>query len=322
MPNYKKIASNIQQVTIDNPVTPVEKLTWLNINNAGKKEIEYLRKHYKFNLAHLQASSAKAIAQRPQISEGDGYFFMILHFPIYANNKILAGEIEFFMGSGFLITLHNNNLPALNEFFNLCKKDGGSLLSYEFESSLILLYELLDKLTNYCYSLLDKNSIAISEVELLIFNQRPKQAVSRIMSLRLNIINLRKILQNHKNIMKKLMRRESKNVPAEKVKKYYSSLIEQTKRIWENLDNQKETIEVLNSTNESLLNYRISDIMKTLTIFSVIVFPLTLLAAIFGMNTTKGMPFLDTENGFWFIIAFMLLGCLGMLLFFAKKRWL
>ena len=98
--------------------------------------------------------------------------------------------------------------------------------------------------------------------------------------------------------------------------------MEHTKRIWENLATQKETIEILNNTNESLLNFRISNIMKTLTIFSVIVFPLTLLAAIFGMNVIDGMPFTETENGFWIIIAFMMIGCFGMILFFFKKKWL
>jgi magnesium transporter len=322
MPKSQEISKNIQQVIIDNPITPEKKLTWTNIANAGKDEIEYLRKRYNFNLTHLQASSAKVVAQRPRVEQGEGYLFIILHFPVFVDSKIIPGEIEFFVGPDYLITLHNNNVRALNQFFNLCKKEGNSLLAYELESAYVLLYELLEKLVKSCYALLDKNSIAINKVGKLISAQEQKKAVSQIMSLRLNIINIRKIMQNHKNIMKKLMRWETKHIPAEKMKNYYIGLIEHSKRIWENLENQKETVEILNSTNESLLNYRISDIMKTLTIFSVIVFPLSLLAAIFGMNTTMGMPFMDTENGFWVIITFMLTGCLGMLLFFEKKKWL
>ena len=129
-------------------------------------------------------------------------------------------------------------------------------------------------------------------------------------------------MQNHKDILSKLMNLESSLVPIDKLRKYYSQLIEYSKTIWRILDNQKEMIEVLNNTNESFLNYRLSEIMKTLTIFSVIVFPLTLLAAIFGMNTIQGMPFVETVNGFWIIIGIMLFGCFGMLIFFKKKRWL
>lgn len=321
MLNYKEISKNIQQVIIDNPKTPTEKLIWLNINNPGKKEIEFLRKKYKFDLKYLQASSGKIIAQRPTVKQCDNYLFMILHFPIFEDDNITAGEIDFFIGHGYLITLHNN-VRTLNSFFNLCKKDKNSLLAYEFESSAILLYELLEKLMLACFSLLDQNSIAIDQVEKTIFAQDQKKATSQILSLKRSIINFRKIMQNHKNILKKLAIMESSLIPAKKLKNYYYILIEHSKRIWENLENQKEMIEALHATNESLLNYRISDIMKTLTIFSVIVFPLTLLAAIFGMNTMKGMPFVEIENGFWIIIVIMLAGSLGMILFFKKKKWL
>ncbi|MEA3463594.1 MAG: magnesium transporter CorA family protein [Patescibacteria group bacterium] len=336
---YTKISKNIQKVIIDNPITPNDKLVWINISNAGKKEIEYLHKNYDFDLLHLQASSGKSISQRPKIIQEKSYSFMILHFPVFRsivfeNNKrwkkgkkentkynIVAGEIDFFIGHGYLITLHNNNIKVLNEFFNLCKKDGNSLLAYEFESSAVLLYELLERLLQSCFYLLDQNSIEISKVEKIIFEQKQKRAVSQILLIKRNVINFRKIIQNHKNIIKKLMKMKSELVPEEKIKKYYNKLLEHSKRIWEILENQKEMIEALDNTNESLLNYRISDIMKTLTIFSVIVFPLSLLAGIFGMNTSS-MPFVNNENGFWIIIIIMLIGCLGMLVFFERKKWL
>ena len=322
MSNYKKISNNIQQVIIDNPKTPKEKLIWINIVNAEKKEIEFLRKKYNFELSHLRSSLSKARAQRPTLEQKNDYLFMILHFPILSGDKIIPAEINFFIGPGFLITLHDNNIKEFADFFNLYKKDSDSRLAYQFESSSLLLYELLEKLILSCYKLLDHNSITISEIEKLIFSDKQKKAVSQILTLRLNITIFRKIMQNHKNIIKKLMARETRFAPAEIIKKYYIKLIDHSKRLWENLEIQKESIEILNNTNESLLNYKISDIMKTLTIFSVIVFPLTLFAAIFGMNTTDGMPFLEMQNGFWFVMTLMLLACLGMILFFVRKKWL
>ncbi len=309
-------------MTIDNPKTENKKLVWININNADRKETEFLHKKYGFDINHLQASLSKKTAQRPTAKQGKDYLFVILHFPVFSNDNISAEEIDFFVGHGYLVTLHNNNLEALNDFFNLCKKEGSSILTYKFESSAILLYEILERLMSACYSLLDKNSIAIGEAEKVIFAQKQKKAVSQILFLKRNIINFRKIMQNHKNILKGLTEMKSSLVPENEIKKYYYHLVEHSKRIWEFLESQKEMIDALNATNESLLNYRISDIMKTLTIFSVMVFPLTLLAAIFGMNTLNGMPFTETENGFWIIIVVMLIGCLGMLAFFEKKRWL
>ena len=87
------------------------------------------------------------------------------------------------------------------------------------------------------------------------------------------------------------------------------------------LENQKEMVEVLNNTNESLLNDRMTSIMKTLTIFSVIVLPLNLLAGTFGMNA-KYMPFVNEPYGFWIIVGIMFACSLGMLTLFETKHWL
>jgi len=323
MQKYKKIGKNIQELIIGNPHTR-RKIKWINISNPGKEEIEYLRKKCKYNFAfhELRASSAKAIAQRPKIEKSGNYFFLILHFPVFKNNEVISGEIEFFIGHGFLITLHNDNIKALKDFFNSCKKDGSSLISYELESSAILLYELLHTLVFHCYDLIDQNSSKINEVEETIFRYRQKEATSRILELRRNIIDIRRIMQNHKNILKKIMGMKSSIVSNTKLQKYYIDLIEHTKRIWEYSESQKEVIEAFHDTNESLLNYSINNVMKTLTIFSVIVFPLTLFAAIFGMNTLKGMPFIGMENGFWVVVGIMGIGTLLMIIFFIKKKWL
>lgn len=320
MGNYKKISSKIERLMIDKPGNN-NSLEWVNIVDAGRKEIDYLRKEYPFNLEHLRASVATVFSQRPMVVEENGYLFLILHFPTFFKGRIIAGEIEFFIGHGYLVSLHNDNIFALGDFFNTAKKDQNSLLSYNTESSATLLYEILDRLLRSCYLLIDQNSLAIEEVEDLIFEQHQKDAVSKILNLRRNIINIRKIMQNHKNILQQLMSMQSTLVPAASLKKQYGRLVEHSKRIWEMLDNQKEMVAVLNDTNESLLNDRMNNIMKTLTLFSVIVFPLTLLAAIFGMNA-KYMPFVDNRYGFWIILVIMGLGSWGMLGYFKKKDWL
>lgn len=320
MSNYKKITDRVEELMIDNPRT-VEQLKWVNIINAGKNEIDYLRKNYNFNLVHLKASAASVSFQRPQIFRGPDYLFLVLHFPVLKDNRIIPGEIDFFIGHGFLITLSNNNLKALIDFFNLGKKSPDSLISFSLESSAILLYEILGHLLDGCYKLLDDNSVNLDNIEDLIFSGDQKKAVTKILTCRRNIINIRKIMQNHKNILQELMTMESSSVERMAIKKYYASLVEHSKRIWETLDNQKEMVEVLNNTNESLLNDRMTNIMKTLTIFSVIVFPLSLMAGIFGMNA-KYMPFVDHPMGFWIILGLMFFASFMMLLIFQRKNWL
>ncbi len=320
MANYKKISDKVEELTISNPKTE-RVLKWLNVAEAGKNEVNYLRRRYNFDLAHARSALASVSFQRPMIFQGPKYLFLILHFPALENGKIISAEIDFFIGHGFLITAHNKNLPALTEFFNLGKKSPDVLLAYSLESSAILLYEILNRLLEGCYQLIDESSLALNEVEELIFSDRQREAVEKILNLRRNIINLRKIMQNHKNILQKLMNMESSLVERKAIRNYFDGLVNHSKRIWEMLDNQKEMVEVLNSTNESFLNNRLTTIMKTLTIFSVIIFPLTLLATLFSMRTAD-TPLVNHPHGFWIIIGIMVIGALGMLFFFNRKRWL
>ena len=323
MSKYLKVSNKIEELIIDNPKTEGS-LSWLNINSAGKPEIEYLLKRQHFNFNHLQASMARTRAERASIEKEPDYIFIILHFPIIQNGLVTSAEVEFFMGHGYLVTVHNGNLPPLLEFFNLCKKEEDSMLAYELESSSVLLYEILDRLIKYCYRVLDEHSKRISRAQDTIFNITSKQrdTASEILALRHNIINIRKILQNHKNILQSLTEIKSSLVPAAELKKYYSCLVDHSKRIWENLENQREMVEVLNDTNESLLNDRMSQIMKTLTIITVILYPLNLIAAIFGMNTVDAMPFMKDPIGFWRVLSVMLLSTLLIIFVFKRKRWL
>jgi len=320
MPNYKKVSDRIEELKIDNPRT-APSLQWVNIVNAGREEIEYLRKNYNFDLVHLKAASASVSFQRPMIFQGSNYLFLVLHFPTFKDDRVIAAEVDFFIGHGFLITINNNNLKALTNFFNLGKKSPDSLLSYSLESAAILLYEILGHLIDSCYQLLDQNSIDINETEELIFSGNQKEAVKRILNLRRNIVNVRKIMQNHKNILQKLMTMESTLVEKNAIKNYYTGLVDHSKRIWEMLDNQKELVEVLNNTNESMLNSRMTSIIKTLTIFSVILMPLNLVAVIFGMKT-KNMPIVESQHGFWIILAIMFFCSMIMVVVFSKKKWL
>lgn len=323
MSNSKKISKNIQRITIDNPQKN-SAVNWININDAGKTEIEYLRKTYNFKLSHLRASTAKANSERPIIVRENNYVFIILHFPIPPKNggRIQSAEIDFFIGHGFLVTMPSASIQPLNELFNLCKKDSRSLLTFELGSSAILLYEILKKLLEYSYALLDENSIAIGQAEQIILDEDQKKSAGIILNLRHNLINMRKIMQNHKNIIKRLMSMESSIIPPEYLKKYYGELIEQTKTFWETMENQREMVEIVYDSYESMANRQLSNVMKMLTIFYVTFSSMSLVAAIFSIKIDNGMPFLNYQNGFWMVSAILAAVGLMMIYLFKKKKWL
>ena len=98
MANYKKVTDRIEELTINNPRV-AQSLKWVNIINAGKNEISYLKKNYNFDLAHLKVAAASVSFQRPMIFNGTDYLCLVLHFPIFKDDKIVAAEIDFYIGA-------------------------------------------------------------------------------------------------------------------------------------------------------------------------------------------------------------------------------
>ena len=309
---------------IENKISHNKSLRWINITNAKKNEIKYLKDNFNFTLKNLRDSLSHVRSQRLIIEEYSNYLFLIFHFPVFnkEKNEIIGKEIDCFISKNYLITIHNNKNKSLNNLFSLCRKDQDTRDNYMGKDPLFLFYEILNRTFDQCFFILDTLNIKISEVEEKIFLSRQRESIDDILMLKHNIINFSRIMQSHKNTLKKIFQCNNKKIFSSCQIKSHNNLIRNTKDIWEIAQSQKEMIEALEYTNDSMLSYKMGNIMKTLTIFSVIVFPLTLFAAIFGMNTINGMPLTETKNGFWIIILAMVAGTALMFLIFKKKKWL
>jgi magnesium transporter len=101
---------------------------------------------------------------------------------------------------------------------------------------------------------------------------------------------------------------------------YFDDIVDASERIWDLLDNYKEVVEALEATNESVISHRHNDVLRVLTVFSVILLPLTLIASLFGMNVIY--PGEGTHEAFWVIVVVMIAVVGGLLGFFRYKRWL
>jgi len=101
---------------------------------------------------------------------------------------------------------------------------------------------------------------------------------------------------------------------------YFDDIVDASERIWDMLENYKEVVEALESTNESAIAHRSNEIFRILTAFSVIFLPLTLIASIWGMNVH--VPGQDNLPAFFAVVAFMVVILVGLLALFRRRGWL
>lgn len=316
MSNSNTNTSSIHTIEYNN-------LTWINIVNPAAAEIDFLKNKYDFHPLDLRDAQITKKAQRPQVSNRPDYVFLIFLFPVYdrASHEILPAEVDFFIGQNYLITLHDNKLPGLSDLFNNCQSSQYYKDNYLIHEPPWLLFQILDRLFYNLFPMLDHISADNQNVENSIFAGKEREMMKEILITKRNIFNFRSIMQSHRTIVKRLMETKNNVFNIFKYKQHYEKLLLQTKDIWEILESHKESIDALQETNESAISFRLNDVMKTLTVISVIFLPLTLVASIFGMNN-EFMPFINNPLGFWIILSLMIVLSVSMLIYFKMKKWL
>lgn len=297
---------------------------WHDIEKPTQKDMEKLGEEFKFH--PLDLADCLSVSHRSKMDVYDDYTFLVFIFPVFnrKTREIKSAELNLFLSKDFLITIHHGSLPVYKDFYNRFKISPSLKEHYGDESPEKLVYDVLNKMLLYVLPMIDHMNDDCDAIEDAIFSGREKKMISEILHIRRNITDFRKIMQVHRSVVKKLIYnlKESPNFMMKKTDAYFESLLDYTKEIWDTLDNLKERIEALQQTNESQISFRLSDIMKILTIISVITFPITVLATVFGMNTVHSMPFVNDPNGFWYVIGMMVAMIAGMIAFFKKKGWM
>ncbi len=307
------------------PVAPAELsaagLTWIHLDTPSLQHAQELAE--RFGWHPLDVEDVMSKRQRPKIDDyaDEGYLFGVLHFPVYDRTiqRLNAAELDVFVGPDYLVTLPTVELLPLTRLFRRCEEDDLFREQLFSKGSGRLLYEVLDDLFDYCFPILDKIGHKLDSLEDDVFEGRSEEVVRDISNAKQEIISYRKIIKPERSTLRLLERHVERFLP-EELELYFDDIVDAAERIWDILDNYKEVIEALESTNESVISHRQNDVLRILTVFSVVLLPLSLITGFFGMNLE--FPGYNTVWAFWTVFALMIVALVGLLGFFRYKRWL
>ncbi len=300
-------------------------LTWIHLESPSQEEAVLLSRRFRWH--PLDVEDVMSRRQRPKVdlyTEGDdSYLFGVLHFPVYdkAIGRLNAGELDFFLGPDYLVTLPTVELRPVSLLFTRCFESEEVRQALFARGSGRLFYEVLDDLYDYCFPILDKIGYKLEQIDENIDDVgiRAKDLVRDIHKVKQEIISYRKIIKPQRPTLRQLERAVERFLP-EELELYFDDIVDASERIWDLLDNYKEVVEALEDTNESLISHQQNDILYVLTIFSVVMLPLTFVTGLFGMNVH--FPGYGSSVAFWGILAGFVGVIVGMLGFFRFKRWL
>lgn len=296
------------------------KITWIDIVNPNQSDIDYLGANYKFH--PLILSELMKPSPRSKVETYNNYIYVVYYIPIYdpCARVSKSTEVDFLITKDAVITARYGDIEPINNFFNRLEKDITSHEKYLDKTTGHLLYEILENCQEFSLRQLAHISEKIGYIEESMFKGHEKEMIREISLVKRDILDQRLITRPQKTILESLIIKASKFFGKD-IEVYFNDLLGDYGKVWDTLDNLKETIEALESTNNTLFESKLNGIMKVLTIIAFVTMPLSLLSNIFGMNIIN-TPLANHPFGFWIIIGIMALISVGFFIFFKIKKWL
>src|ERR671914_629471 len=294
-------------------------LRWVNIERPRPADVAWLAERFDFH--PLDYEDVLSRNQRPKVDEYDDYLFIVLHFPRYDKTvgRLNAAEVDLYVGPDYLITLPNERLQPIEYLFERCRTNEELRESLFSKGPGYLLYRIVDDCVDASFPMLRKIGLKLERIEEDIFEGREAEIVRDISNAKQEIINFRKVIRPQRAAFSDLERNKQRYI-ADDLDIYFDDIVDASERIWDMLENYKEVVEALESTNESAIAHRSNEVFRILTAFSVIFLPLTLIASIWGMNVK--VPGDGDATAFYLVLG-VLVVVLGVLVtLFRRRGWL
>lgn len=318
-----------------------ETIVWVDMDNPTEQEEETILIHF-YLFHHLAVEDCQR--ERLEPDEGDhypkvedyrDYLFIIFNpvdLPVESAAAIWEGEedeedrlisirfptrqINTFLGKNFLVTHHYEHSVSIESAQKLCIKSPHTLE----RGPDYLFHLIIDQIVDHYAPLMDYFDDLISSMEISIFKKPHSSTLSRLLSMKKGIQQLRKITTYQREILSRLSRGEFALIAVEEMA-YYRNVYDHLVRIVDLTETYRDLINGLMDAYLSVTSNKLNEIMKVLTMLSTIIMPMTLITGIYGMNF-QYMPELGWKYGYllvWFAFA-LVAG--GMVVFFKRRGWL
>lgn len=295
-------------------------LAWIDIQKPDEKDVQFLAE--RFNFHPLILKEIMPPMDHPKIETYRDYIYIIFYYPSFerTSRMTIPLELDIIVGKNYIITSHYQTIIPLKALFdrvNLFEEIRHELTD---EGPGELLYQILNSCLKNCFPKIDNINKNLGYLEKEIFAKHLKAVIPEISVVKRDILNFQRVIEPQQLVLEELAESGSL-LFGEKFRPYFKNLVGTFNHIYNLLKSCRGVMEALDSTNQSLLSTRTNEIIKVLTIFTVILTPLALIANLYGMNL-EFMPLSESKYGFWIVFGIITIIGLAMLFWFKRKKWL
>lgn len=299
------------------------KVNWIDIDGLG--DVELLQKAAdRFGLHPLAIEDVLNTAQRPKIESFESHYFIVSCFVYpHEGDELRIEQLSLFLGSNFLVTVQEEGGLDAFEKIRTRLRSGRGLARRSGPD--YLAYTLLDAAVDSIFPVLESVGDSIEEVEEELLENPRRDSLRHLYESKRILLALRRAAWPHREIFNTLLRDET-GLVARGTQWFLRDCYDHTTQIIDIIESYRDLSAGLMDLYLSSVGFRTNEIIRVLTIVSVLFIPLTFLAGVYGMNFSTefpwNMPELHWPFGYLFFWAVCITLVLSMLAFFKRKGWL
>jgi magnesium transporter len=259
-------------------------LLWADFEAAEDPGIEEVQRWLceVFRFHPLAVEDALQESHVPKVDDWGSYLYIVFQVPRIdpASGRLELQELDVFLGPNFLVTFHATPLEILERERASIRRDPRDRLRHGPDH---LLFRLLDLAVDQSLEAIEQLDDRVDAIQNeVIENPRPG-VVRSIFRLKRSAIQLHKTLGPQRELLNRLAR-DSYQPVREEYRVYFRDLYDHVVRIHDISESLRDLIAGTLETYLSVISNRTNEIMKVLTMVSVMFLPMSFLAGFFGMN--------------------------------------
>lgn len=337
---------NLPLTDISDLLAAPNTIVWLDIQNPADADVALLAEEFGFHplaiedatrsherpkvdaypsAESLEEEAPEAAAAPASVEEPDeavpasgGYYFVVFYEAAFdpAEDRIVTEAINLFIGANYLVTVHQGDIRHVKETLARWQTPNSPLGN----SVAALVHALLDSIVDDYFPLMDRVADRVEDLEDAIFVHYEEESIQTMFGLKRDLLSLRRVVAPERDVLNVLLRRELPIFrPADLA--YLQDIYDHLVRVTDNIDTYRDLLSSALDSYLSLQSNNLNQVVKILTIASIILMAASLIAGIYGMNFVH-MPELQWRLGHGFAILLMIIVTAGLVIYFKRKRWL
>lgn len=310
------VSHPIDDVALIDAKMAAQKVLWLDVTGVGPDDTRLFLEGFGFHPLSIEDLTQTHSAAK--LDEYDDYVFQVVMVPFMrGTDEIELFEVEIFYLKGTLVTVHDRPWKPLDDLWHAVCRDPAHELGRGAQT---LYHNVVDKAVDEFFPILDLIDERVEGLETEVFESTSRESIlPKLFRLRRSVRQLLRSARNQRESVQRLAVGTVRTLTRETCYQFrdvHDHLI----LLHDSLDDHRETLGGLRDTYLGVISNRMNEVMKSLTVFSVILLPLAFVTGLWGMNVP--VPFRDTQYGFWAVLGLCVLISSAVFRLISGRGWL